>query len=140
MRTIKFRGRDEHGKWWYGDLRHTMLEYGQAHIRIIDNGIDELRLAEHWSDRIVPETIGQFTGLLDCNGQEIYEGDIVRIICDGKDIGGIYKMMSYTKGHVSSILPMDNDEDLSIIIPGFEDYLVIGNIHDNPELLKGGAK
>ena len=49
-------------------------------------------------------------------------------------------MMSYTKGHVSSILPMDNDEDLSIIIPGFEDYLVIGNIHDNPELLKGGAK
>lgn len=134
MRTIKFRGKSKlDGRWIFGDLFRTDLD-GDMAIQYYDE-------EDGWMNEDVYEnTIGQFTGLFDCNGQEIYEGDIVRIICDGKDIGGIYKMMSYTKGHVSSILPMDNDEDLSIIIPGFEDYLVIGNIHNNPELLKGGAQ
>lgn len=134
MRTIKFRGKSKlDGRWIFGDLFRTDLD-GDMAIQYYDE-------EDGWMNEDVYEnTIGQFIGLFDCNGQEIYEGDIVRIICDGKDIGGIYKMMSYTKGHVSSILPMDNDEDLSIIIPGFEDYLVIGNIHNNPELLKGGAQ
>ena len=134
MRTIKFRGRDERGKWWYGDLRHTMMKYGQSHIRIVDNGIDELRLVEHWSDRIVPETVGQFTSLFDRNKKEIYEGDILRVKDD--ESGAIE--VRFVRGVFAFLWNGDLDKELPINAPTHEWAKIIGNIHDNPELLKGG--
>lgn len=139
MRTIKFRGRDENGKWWYGDLRHTMMVYGQAHIRIVDNGLEQLRLTEHWSDRINPETVGQFTGLLDRNGKEIYEGDVFTF---GRLTGIItwhpdgYWCIHTSRSEIEYCSYNTLGEMIKHLNSNNIEYGVIGNIHDNPELIK----
>ena len=71
-RTIKFRGkRIDNGEWVYGDLEYNRAK-NIARIHTYDE--DGEYLMQHSVD---PATVGQFTGLLDKNGKEIYEGDIV---------------------------------------------------------------
>lgn len=129
MRTIKFRGRSC-GFWAHGNLhirKHD--EYGDcAYI---------IGFTQNPSSTIVDiNTIGQFTGLHDKNGKEIYEGDIIRYSLDGgrKDIG-------YIGFHArsASFRVIAEHTDYGIGNRGELHELnleVIGNIYDNPELLK----
>lgn len=83
---------------------------------------------------VIPETIGQYTGLKDKNGKEIYEGDIVKI--DKEDYKYIVK---FYDGCFVGINKYDEHYEQAKILGNLFtlELEVIGNIHDNPELLGG---
>lgn len=123
MRTIKFRGKDiETGEWVYGDLIQRMGYMPSILYPYEHDG--KIRYAERAVKR---DTVGQFTGLTDKNGKEIYEGDIYRY--DNPDS---INEVSYCAGGGFAgfdITPAKHNENRLL------DVEVIGNIHDNPELL-----
>ena len=141
-REIKFRGkRLANAEWCYGSL----VKCGNKNHII---GFDEVDLDGHhiryYSDRPVftkQETIGQFTGLYDKNGKEIYEGDILMCIGQREDNKGrkYLRKVSFKNGSFCmSVLEYNIDSYLyKHIVNGKLNWEVIGNIYDNKELLEG---
>ena len=133
MRKIKFRGKSIDGKeWLYGDLVSSLDE---KRFVILENDKGSNDICE-----VDPETIGQFTGLMDKNGNEIYEGDIV------KWSNGMLYAVKFWDGMFYASVEECNEG----IFGGFPLHRlieyedggceIVGNIHDNTELLKGGGK
>lgn len=142
-REIIFRGKSSvTNEWVYGSL----VKVGNENHIV---GFDEVDLDGHHirycSDRPVftkQGTIGQFTGLCDKNSKEIYEGDIVRIY-DGERCFNIVVKWSKEAMAFMACYCDGNQSPLSWfsgLLSGTHETEVIGNIHDNPELLKGGEK
>lgn len=131
MRTIKFRGKDRKtGEWFYGNL-YDKDNIGNTHIRTTSKG----------SLDVIPDTVGQFTGLYDKNGKEIYEGDIIfSQMCDCRAV--LHKVEYNIDNAMFVAKPIQGwDFDFCQIRKDWIDKYgkeLIGNIHDNPELLKGG--
>ena len=123
MREIKFRGKDFLGRWHYGYLH---LATGSSSLMIQVDSFD--------SFGVLPETVGQFTGLLDKNGKEIYEGDIVHLDSWKPNA------MQIKFVEAAFCLADENGEYLGDIHytqhAQVNQCTVLGNIHDNPELLK----
>ena len=122
MREIKFRGKHlDNGEWVYGDL-HIRTPFPHIHSEI-----------DYGKVNIDPHTVGQFTGLHDKNGKEIYEGDIV--VIDGIIRGYVRYNARYWRYEIAAAdEPLENER-----IPSGRPekcWMVIGNIHDNPKLLK----
>lgn len=128
MREILFRGRGNtkynDGEWYYG-------------VPIRDFEGDWQICTDNSKRTVIPETIGQYTGLADKNGTKIFEGDIVDVLYDVNYIGvaaeriGVFEVVFHNgcfmkqKGGVRyHFIPSDK-------------CTVIGNIYDNPELLGG---
>ena len=147
MREILFRGkRTNNGEWVEGDLIH--LPNG---ISILANGYSY----------VISETVGQYTGLTDKNGKKIFEGDIIRytdsdeyemyiesLECpeeyEGTTFENMWTIDEVVYGIAINYPAFDlNRHDWEInglsnlSESGCYYYEVIGNIHDNPELLKG---
>lgn len=140
MRTIKFRGKDlQTGEWRYGYLYQLQLPNGLASMILVGDNV-ESEIFDDSSDyhlaftlgkdlfAVRTDTIGQFTGLHDKNGKEIYEGDVI-------DIGdGEYSVVSYSDSHaLFDLSPNGLFSQEAIIYGSFE---VVGNVFDNLDLLK----
>jgi uncharacterized phage protein (TIGR01671 family) len=144
MRTIKFRGKSLSGEWLYGYLyKHGItppsdfLCVGQAVLP--------------WKDTVGvyvvdPDTVGQYTGLTDKNGREIYEGDIVSHPWKDPIFGDLVE----TGQFVHSTICFNNGAFVvNYRLQGEYIYLqdfvrlkcleVVGNIHDNPDMIEKGG-
>ncbi|EHP8576278.1 hypothetical protein KP910_002943 [Listeria monocytogenes] len=143
MREIEFRGQNINGHWAHGNLAIIKEKLDRAEIgAYISNSA-----GAPFAYQVRPETIGQYTGLKDKNGKKIFEGDVVTafsninkytdsfagdveptfcftsIVCDGACFKTTYK------GEPSYVL----NQNVSSLIKHME---IIGNIHENPELLE----
>jgi len=127
-REILFRGKKKNGEWIKGSLLKANFEgedynfiFGDKFGFTDDGGMKALSHA-----LVIPETVGQYTGLKDRNGTRIFEGDIVNCnyFC-----GVVY----FYEGAWCVSEKDKYPEDLYDLIS----LEVIGNIHDNPELLEG---
>lgn len=132
MREIKFRGRDVDGIWHYGSLIATPP---QEIVLIAENALRDDGLAE-----VLASTVGQFTGLKDHKGREIYEGDIVKVMSYGEESFHVVKYMveeDYPAFDLDPVLGDGECNSLSYCLNDLDTKItVIGNIHDNPELLR----
>ena len=135
MRESLFRGKDEGTDDWvegyYYESQKPSDFGGERRYYIFD----DKTISKY---NVLPETVGQYTGLKDKNGKKIFEGDIVHAeICEGN-----YQGFRFPIGEVvfenSSFCIKDYKQTtpLSSYSPRVQ-FEVIGNIHDNPDLLKG---
>lgn len=133
MREILFRGkRKDNGEWICGDLLQDVESGICAIVSYVNLGGNIHDLSESCIFAVIPETVGQYTGLTDKNGVKIFEGDIVQafdyiyvIMWDS------VRAMFYLRDPISRVSADFYNYFAS-------DLIVIGNIYDNPELLGGG--
>lgn len=138
MRTIKFRGkRVDDGGWVYGDFCNYKFDGMDETIPCIHIG--NLGYIKNAFYQVDPNTVGQFSGLLDKNGKEIYEHDIVRYYDDIEDELATSHVIYHKESCSFCAAPTKLCGDY-VGITAYWQFEVIGNIHDNPEMLKGGTE
>lgn len=143
MREILFRGkRVDNGEWVYGDLIHFACNNGSV-------GIDNSFLVEDENKietfDVIPETVGQYTGLTDKNGKKIFEGDIIAYQFFGEEhIDGVVKYGTFNCSCCDGVFgwyldggDIRRQEAEDECVSG---NYVVGNCIDNPKLLKGGVE
>ena len=136
MREILFRGKslDNRGAWVVGSLIHRTDFYGDPcdDYFILHGG--EFDCDYYDADRVDPKTVGQFTGLTDKNGTKIFEGDIVEHHIQG-DILVNRGVVNWDEESARWAYQL-NTMNPCFALYNPNAFEVIGNIHDNPELLK----
>ena len=126
MRDIWFRGKSidaDCDEFYYGDLMH---DGGESYCMYLpDDGSDTA---------IDIDTVGQFTGMYDFNGKEIYEGDIIKV----KDSCAIAEVVFKQGCWCVDNHNLDLADERFCLYDELKecDWEVVGNIHDNPELRK----
>ena len=135
LREFLLRGkRTDNGEWVYGYYTKAryFLNKKEMHI-IFEPDVEAFPHCEFTGyEEVLPETVGQYTGLTDKNGVKIFEGDIVSLV---KHDGLIYKVV-----YVPCRYELVNSKGVNCFVLDIyksENIEVIGNIHDNPELLGG---
>lgn len=130
MKKIEFRAKCNKrsrfaGEWVYGGC---VVCKKDRQTLIIDALSDNCTITCH----VVKKTVGQFTGLRDRKGKKIFEGDIMKVWC-----GGTLQAKPYLVEDMKELYfeMMRDDRCLAI-----NDCEIIGNVHDNPELMEGEVK
>lgn len=133
LRAIKFRGKSIYDdKWLLGSL--VKIEKDRYAVIPPLNDIEIGKSIGMYE--VCPETVGQFTGLLDKDGKEIYEGDILHTITFGfnpEEYTAIilYRNCSFQLSNGRNLFYFGQSD-----LTKMDDTIVIGNIYDNPELIK----
>lgn len=159
MREILFRGKEKHNKnWVYGSFIPLLSKYTKQDVGGIKD--DTIYRKVHLCEL---ETVGQYTGLTDKNGTKIFEGDIIRyadryeyaMYLESLECPEEYEGVSFEKMWRIEEVVYGSEVDypafdlkghdfecngLSGLLGGEYYFEVIGNIHDNPELLKNEAE
>ena len=133
MRTIKFRGKCAKGSRYAGEWAYgSCVQCEKSDDVLITAAINDRCSCTYHVD---PATVGQFTSLYDKNHNEIYEGDILAV-------QGIDEKLEvrFVRGVFAFLWNGDLDDEFPTGSPTHEWAEVVGNIHDNPELLKGGEQ
>ncbi len=142
MREILFRGKRKDRtvpEWVEGGIVHQTDHYGsKCDCWFIIEGDTTLDYGVGFPWEVFPETIGQLTGLTDKNGKQIFEGDIVRFTNRCMNDDPAYGECVWDTDE--SAFRFDCGFDLCKWNQEIEDVEVIGNIHDNPELIGGGGE
>lgn len=142
-REIKFRGKMiPENEWIFGTILRIPAPpvcFGKSETDKYYIQFPDPRYMLDWNmpykmvqGEVNPDTIGQYTGLHDKNGKEIYEGDIVKIKYRDEDIG---KVIYEHNGFSIDVTNMNKNYGRVSFVNNFME--VIGNIYDNPELLGG---
>lgn len=118
MREILFRGKRYNGDWEYG-------------VPLISGDTAFITQINSYSHLVIPNTIGQYVGLLDKDGQKIFEGDI--IVGYWNEMRIVYFDADYLQFRVREISAYAMAREIDY----FGEPKIIGNIYDNPELLGG---
>lgn len=136
MREIIFRGkRVDNREWVYGNIVFTrsgrafLLEgsffSGESHEGDFKHG-------EIYGTEVIPETVGQYTGLTDKNGKRIFEGDIIQSVETGET--GIFQ---WFPEHSAFMVWCISSNEIGFLYECSSIMEVIGNVHDNMGLMKG---
>jgi len=145
MRIHKYRGkRIDNGEWAYGYYfeisKRGFIVWKHATIHCIASISDIVLDNHHDFVEVDPETVGQFTGIHDKNGKEIYGGDILNFKADKRSPSGGQYCGTYGF-HPENAKTVEWDKDCWVLgsfrlSTELKMYEVIGDIHDNPELLE----
>ena len=133
-----FRGkRKDNGKWVYGGIYYQKAdEVKEEAAYIIGGSLNNVGVAYE----VIPETVGQYTGLTDKNGKRVFEGDIV--YCKSR-LDNANMVVIFECGQFRMVLS-ENYRSYQTNSGFYDincfDKEVIGNIYDNPELLEGNEK
>lgn len=142
MREIKFRGKRVNGGEW---VKSMTISYGTIK-RKMSKIFFEINPGK-WVG-IIPNTIGQFTGLKDKSGKEIYEGDLIKAP-SGRIYAVIFSTWKHEEKreflkiidiyeHTGWCISLDGVNPCELLDSEVCQGSVIGSVYDNPELLKGG--
>ena len=143
MREILFRGKQNNGEWAEGNLinafEYTCILQSEDKLHPTDYPYldGDIGTFDDKATPVIPETVGQYTGLTDKNGKKIFEGDIVDCWSEGVNAQG---EVQQRRDGLWSIYPAWQKHIMWGLCPDEYSHTtveVIGNIHDNPELLGG---
>lgn len=134
MRKYKFRGKHiGDGEWVYGSILQEQISGYTTECIIVDYGYGR----EYKQTQV--GTVGQFTGMTDCDKTEIYEGDILiepsvatiplEVRYNEKQCAFCLIEHTHTEGPLLGTCP------LGVMLRHYPSMKVVGNIHDNPEIL-----
>ena len=152
MREIKFRGkRVDNSEWVFGDIVRWRNEEGYVNIIderfgcCIDHEGNLILIEAPFVVRVIPETVGQYTGMIDRNSKEVYEGDIITVLQTDEELFIRLHEVKFLNGRwayqkLYGDYEIEGLGDLFSFMPTVcinKGLMVIGNIHENPDLLGG---
>lgn len=136
MREILFRGKTKIGGFWfegaYAPENKIIIGYFEVGGHDPNEDLTDCKSVIR---KVLPETVGQYTGLIDKNGKKVFEGDIVSCSC------GCPHEVIYVKEYAGTYgggMPAFYLSDMNDGYAWIGSEEVIGNVYDNPELLEGG--